>query len=227
MKKVFLPILLAVILVVAAVPCGDQSPKYPLGESQAQMSWDFPDASFSYFYETAHLVVEVEITRSYGSLKATTGFHSMLYRGVIKHCYKNITGEDVTAVEIVQDGTPEWTISDFPLFQTGDRLLLMLTPAWACEGLIPEKLAGYYIINGSALSAIQILESEDGDVCRTFLPAMADFPAADITPAMRASVITNIQQKYRTPSGPVVPEHLSYRTVPYGKLKEYIERRLL
>lgn len=222
MKKVVSPLLLVVVLAVAAVPCVDHSPEYPLGEFQFDLPLRGNIVGFDYFYKNAQLVADVEITKCYGSVAHLGYYTTTHYRGVIKHCYKNTTGKNLAAVDILQEGTPEFTLQGFSLFQTGDRLLLMLNPV---DADAPNLLRECYMINGGPFSAIEIIESEDGDVCRTFYALMCDLPLSDATPAMQEAIRDHIAKKYVVPEGQPVPECPSYFSISYETLRSYIEQK--
>ena len=226
MKKALFPILLAVILVFAAAPDRGPLPRYAVGEMVGQMSWPAPEPSFSAVIEKSPIIAEVKITKYHGSLSESHGFLSSLFTAQVTRCYKNTTDKNISTIQIVQDGTEEMTITGFPLFQTGDRLLLALCPAEDSSGSVAEKLGGYYVIVSSALTAMQIIESADGDVCRTFLPTMGDLPTRNVTSAMRNNAQANILQKHAMPDGQTYTDYPNYTVVSYAELKAFIEKEV-
>ena len=99
----------------------------------------------------------------------------------------------------------------------------MLNPV---DDSVPNALMECFLINGGPYSAIEIIESEDGEVCRTFLPAMCDLPVDDSTPAMLDAVRDHVAEKYTVPDGQSVSECPTYFTVSYERLRSYIEQVL-
>lgn len=159
-------------------------------------------------------------------MSESTGFDSTLYRARIITCYKNTTGKELSTIELVQDGTTEWTLNGYPLFQTGDRLLPALAPCSDYEGPISDYLGGYYLVNGGAQTAMQIIESEDGDVCRTFMPSMTDLPSKTLTALMKDRAEEHVTSKHRLADPSVLESIPPYTSAAYADLKEMIQKVL-
>lgn len=226
MKKALSPILLAAVLVFAAVPDRGPIPIYAVGETVGQMSYTHFENSFADVIDRVPILAEVKITKYLGSLKEATRYDATLYYAEIVTCYKNTTGTELSIIQLVQDGTADMTVSGYPLFQTGDRLLLPLAPASYFGPAVAERLSGCYLIDGANLTAMQIVESKDGEVCRTFMPSMLDLPTENLTAAMHESSKQHVMKKHGFVDEKELETIPPYFTVSYERLRSYIKQVL-
>lgn len=201
-------------------------PKFAVGEHIGVASYGGSETSFANVIDRAPIIAEVLVTKYYGSIEETTNFSCTLYEAQITTCYKNTTGKELTSIRFVQDGTPEWTFSGYTLFQTGDRLLLALAPCSYYEGPIADSLDGYYLIDGGARTAMQIIQSDDGDVCRTFSPSLQDLPLKHVTSSMKNAAEKHFVAKHRSASQSDVQNAPPYIVTSYFDLKEMIQEEI-
>ena len=140
-------------------------------------------------------------------------------------CYKNETEKELDIIELVQDGNSEVTYDGYTLFQTGDRLLL---PLLSCEkdSVLSDSHPEYYRIYGTAQTAMQIVESEDGEVCCTFLPVMEDLPTMAVTVGMWQSVREVWDRKYLPPDGGIKPQNPGSVLSSRRSLDDWIRKEL-
>lgn len=226
MKKIVLIALLAICIVFAAIPLNEGPfPKYAIGQGTASTSWVEFHRSYAEVINEVPILVEVEITRHKGDLPKDVYGRGTLYDAKVLTCYKNETTKKLDVIELVQDGNSEATYDGYTLFQTGDRLLL---PLLSCEkgSVLSDTHPEYYRIYGTSQTAMQIVETDDGDVCYTFLPVMEDLPASSITTEMWSNVRATWDRKYLPPDGGIKPINPGSVLVTRDTLDEWIRKEL-
>ena len=225
MKKAIIFSLLAVCLVLAAMPIySGPFPKYAIAPGSASAMFAKEYRSYADVIKEAPILVEVEITKHKGDLP--NYFYGSLYEAKVLTCYKNETTKKLDVIELVQDGNSEVTFDGYTLFQTGDRLLL---PLLSCEknSVLSDTHPEYYRIYGAAQTAMQIADSDAGDVCFTFLPILEDLPTATVTPEMWDSARAIWDRKYVGATAETyVPKNPGSVLVSRDTLEEWIEKEL-
>ena len=224
MKKVIL-LLLALLLTVAAIPYRGPYPQYAIGESISQPSYSERISRYTDVLEQAPIIAEVEIIQHKGDLPDDIYYYGSLYLARVTSCYKNTSGKELSLIELVQDGNSQMTYAGYPLFQTGDRLLL---PLISCEkdSVLSDTHPSYYRIYGQNQTAMQIVSSKAGDICFTFLPSLTDLPKGGVTAEMTADMKAVIEQKYNVPEGKIRPLPPLYNSVSLDEMKTWIIKEL-
>lgn len=204
MKKVLLLFLVVGCLFCTA--CSEAADKKPQPEralGQSVTSGMFLEFRYSYAeaVKEADLVVEVEIVEYKGELPDDIYTWGSLYRAKILNTYKNDIDQGLTEIDLIQDGDSEVTWQGFPLFQTGDRLILTLVES--------DFVPGSYRILGEEQTALKVVSTAEGDICYTFLPIMNDLPKEGVTEEMKRAAQSDLDQKYIIPQGESEPAGLS------------------
>ena len=222
MKKLIIAILFVVVVAFAANSHSFVYPRCAVGKTVANPSYHRPESSYADVIQRAPIIAEVEVEQYFGSVEPSTGITATLYEVRVLVCYKNETGRDISRMQIIQDGTAELSLAGYTLFQTGDRLLLALDSCENGSELAQKHLRDCYFICGGALTAMEIVESEDGDVCRTFAVSLTDLPQGETTAVMRKAAFDRALKKNTVPDNRMNPEYTVGIAVPYQVLKQFI-----
>lgn len=155
MKKFFCLILAAVFLMITIGCSGSSSsigvlPPTRLGSSEIQASFN-TRYTFASAVSEADVVARIEV----GSwIAEDTDLHKTYYEATVLQCFK---GSIPTTFTLLQDGCSAGTLKGYPLFTSGNEILVFLK-----EATITTYESPYWII-GSFTTLLDISYDENGN----------------------------------------------------------------